>query len=147
MQSFLMSFMASDTKLALSHLVWKIVNVFMHHLPDKKFRHFHDPGYRPDWIVGIIINYGLNFIKKFFFSEQNNQSKASKLSYFRNIMIGFIQLFLNSFKCLQIDNQMLLNLCLSELAMNDKQYSISFPNLWRSELHHCATFHTVINGK
>ena len=52
-------------KLALSHLVWEIPNVFMCNLPDKKLRHFHVPGYQLAWLVGIIVNHSVEFTKKF----------------------------------------------------------------------------------
>ena len=34
-------------------------------MPDKKHRHSHVSGYGPDWLVGIIVNHGLDLTKKF----------------------------------------------------------------------------------
>ena len=55
----------------------------MHCLPDKKHRHFHVSCYEPDWLAGIIVNYGLDLTKKFVssFSYVYNQSEASELQY------------------------------------------------------------------
>ena len=51
--------------MALSHLIWGILNVFVHYLPDKKLRHSHIPSYRLDWHAVIIINHGMDLTYKF----------------------------------------------------------------------------------
>ena len=51
----------------------------MHVLPDKKFIRSHVPGYRPDWLAVIIVNYGLDLNNTFgsSFLLRNVQSEVS----------------------------------------------------------------------
>ena len=58
-------------KLALSHHVLEISNIFMYCLSDKKLRCSCVPGYGPDWLAEIIINHGVDLIYKFNSSYQN----------------------------------------------------------------------------
>ena len=53
----------------------------MHYLPDKKLRHFHVPGYVPDWFALIVINHGQDLTKKF---GSSYHSEVSELLYVRN---------------------------------------------------------------
>ena len=71
-------------KSTVSHLVWEILNVFMHYLPDQKLRHSHDPGYGSDWLTGIVINHNLISATNLGFSYQNDYSEASELLYLHN---------------------------------------------------------------
>ena len=63
--SFFLSFMAYDKRIALSHLLWEIQNVFMYYLPDKKLRHFYVLGNGPDWLAGIVVSHGLDLSNTF----------------------------------------------------------------------------------
>ena len=64
--------------LVLHGFVWEISNTFMHYQPDKK-----QALTGPHWLVGIVVNHGLDQIRQFF-SYQNDQSEASDMSYLRN---------------------------------------------------------------
>ena len=71
-----------------------------------------------------------------FFFNQNDQSEAFKLSYLHNHQWTYQTLF-GSFNI-----QTLWNVLIGASAVNVKLYSMPFPNVWRSELHHGAAFLT-----
>ena len=50
-------------KLSLYNLVWKIPNVFK--LLGKKIRQANVSGYRPDWLVAVVVDPGFDFIQQF----------------------------------------------------------------------------------
>ena len=87
-------------KLAFSHNVWEIPNVFMHYQLDKKLWHSHVAGYGPDWLAGIIVNHNPDFMYKFecflllFFIIRTIILRLSSSRIFA-ITIRFIQLFSN----------------------------------------------------
>ena len=62
-----------------------------------------------------------------------------KLLYLHNHQ-WIIQLFLNPLRHPQIDTETCRNHCIVASGRNAKQYSMAFPNFWRSELCLCAPF-------
>ena len=63
--SFLCFSMASDKKMALSHLVWEVPNDFIIYLTKKKLKHSHVLGYWPDWRTGIVVSHELDLTNNF----------------------------------------------------------------------------------
>ena len=64
------SFITWDENWPFFYLVWKMLNFFMHYLPDKKLRYSHVPGYGTDWLNGIVVNHDLysqQQIQEFFY--------------------------------------------------------------------------------
>ena len=131
--------MFSCTTYLIRHFYMDLID--LHYLPDKKLRHSYISGYGPDWLAGIIINYGLDLTKKFghFFLIKMNKTRLLSCHMFV-IIIGLIQLFLNSLHYPQIDSKTLRNLHIEASSMNTMQYSIQFANFGMSELHHGAAF-------
>ena len=116
--------------MSLSHLVWEILNIFIHDQPDKKLRHFHVPGYMLG-SLSIIAWISPNNSGVFF---------LLRIIWDAIISIKLIQLFSNLLHCPQIDTQTLWNLCIGSACMNAKQYSMLVSNFWKTELHHGAAF-------
>ena len=116
-------------KLALSHFVWEILNIFMHYLSDDKLRHSYISGY---WFAGIMAwisptNSGIVFL-----SEQSDWD--IRVAACLQSPLGSLKLFWNPSHCPQTDTITPWN---ETSSMNANQYSILFSN--RSELYHCFT--------
>ena len=111
----------------------------MHFQPDKKVRHFHVPGCRPDCIAGIVANHGQALSNKFrcCFLIRTIKMKHPNCRTFV-IIIWLIQLFSNLLHFPQIDTQTLWNLHIGASMVNAKLYRMSFPNFWMNELLHSA---------
>ena len=126
-------------KPALSHLVWEIPNVFMHHQLNKKLRQSMN-GYESDWLARTVVNNGLDLNKKFRNSFLIRTIWVGLLSYRTFIItIRLIQVFSNPLHCPQFYDQTHGR----SSVVNAKEYSIPFPNLRKtSELHSGADFHT-----
>ena len=129
--------------MAFSHLVWELPNVFMHNLPDKKFKHSYVTRYGSDWLAGIIVNHSLDLSHKFRISFLMRTIRGRLLNYCSVVItIILIQLFLSPLHCPQIDAQILWNLCVETYRMNANQSHMLFPSFWHCEFHHGATFPT-----
>ena len=116
-------------KLALSHLRWKISNVLMFYLPNKKLKHSHFPNCWPDWLAMFVINHGQDLptnLRVLFY--QNDV----KLQSCRNFKICSIYRFTPKQS----------EIFILELPVECQRCSMLFPNFCRSELCHCTTFLT-----
>ena len=122
-----------NISMALSH---RVLSAWL------KLGHFHIPGYGPDWLAGIV-THGLDLTNNFRSSFIIRTIRVNLLScHTFVIFIGLIQLFwiLNTFLRLTPKHW---NLYTGAFGVNAKQYSMSFPNFWWSELHYGAAFLTV----
>ena len=115
----------------------------MHYLPDKKLRHFHVPGYGPDWLDGIVVNHGLDLTLKFgcSFLIRTSRGRIPSCRTFV-ITIGLIQFFFESSSRSLEWQQKIWILCIRGFGMNAHQYSVLCPNFWISELCYGDTFLT-----
>ena len=125
---FLLSFMACDKKMALSHLVWEIANVFMHYLPDKKRIHSYVPGCGLEWLAGIVANQDLDVTNKFLGCFQIRTIRVRLLScHTFEINNRLIQLiYCKVFRLTQKSSYL-------GIRTNAKRYSLPFLNFWSRE--------------
>ena len=128
--------------MSLSHLICEIANVFMHSLLDKKLRHSYVSGNGLDWLAVIVVKHVLDLSNKCTSFLIRIVSVRLPRYHTFLIIIGLFWLFLNLLHYPQIDNKILWNLCIDASSVNAKQYSMTFPNFWKSELCHDAAFLT-----
>ena len=98
------------------------------------------PSYGPDWLAEIIVKHGPGLTKKFRSSFLIRMIKVRLLNCRTFITTGLIQLFSNPALCSDTHPNTKYSYWISDL--DAMQYSIPFPNFWRNELSHGATFLT-----
>ena len=104
-RSFLLLLMACDKKITLFHIKLEISNGFIHSLLNKKLRHSHVLGYRFGWLVGMVVNQGLDLLNKFRSTFLIRTIRVRLLRYRTFVItIRLIQLFSNPLLCIQTDS-------------------------------------------